>query len=253
MQKNLYRKIKHAVHLIAVNNLHIKQIIMKTLLFLPFMMLASLSLFSFKNAPKPKLNPALEKYYDSLSQQPRKAADEIALKNMISYILQSKVSGSKSAIIFTALDNSFTSLSAQIVLQSLLSLNKINNLSVFSCGDVNADISPELITTLVKHGYQVTEESSTGTTKKYTIQFGNNINPLTVFAKQANNADLPKSNFLLIKLCDPETACADIPGFVYKDHLSFNSDKSMSAEDADKLFTSIASEIYYAFNVANHS
>lgn len=243
------------MRLIAVTKFSFKKNAMKTRSFFAVILLGSIMLSSFRNAPKPKLYPELQKFYDSLANQPRNQSDEVSLKNLISYILQAKVSDKKSAIVFTSTDNSFVSVSAQIVLQSLLSLNKIEKLSVYSCGDAQRNISPLLLSVLSKHGYQVSDGgNNSSSAKNDTIQFGTNINSLTVYSKQASDPSLPKSNFLLIKLCEPESNCADIPGFVYKDHLSFKApDENISEDEANKLFISIATEITYAFYVANHS
>ena len=216
------------------------------------MLICIASLFAFKMpAPKSKLFQPIEKFYADLSGRQPEKERATTLQDLSSYILRGSMSDQKIDLVFTCEDNSFKSMSAQIVLQSLLSSNKINKLIVHSCGYQPKEVSPQLIKVLIKHGFQVNEQSkATNGKTAYSIKFGDNMQPLTVYAKDPTDGSLPKSNYFLMKLCSiSENKCADLQGAQFKYNLPIeNASETISEEEADKQFTAIAADIVYAFN-----
>lgn len=226
---------------------------MKKLIFsLSMLLITSLSVIA--KGPKPKLFPELEKYYAGLTTVPVEPSHEKGLGNLEKYILQGMGSDRKIDLLFTDKDNSFVSASAQIVLQSLLAVNKYNKMGVSSCGYQAGEINPILIKVLSKHGYKVTEASAVNGKKAYTVAFGDNVLPVNVYSKTADDATLPKANFFQMKLCSAgDNACADLKGAFFKETAPFTDPSAdISEDEADKLFSQIAAEIVSAFNKAKN-
>jgi hypothetical protein len=209
---------------------------------------------AFKNdSTKPKLFPEIEKYYSEISTAPINDSHKRSLSDLTTFILQGITGDAKANLVFACTDNSFNSISAQVVLQSLLSVNKFNKLNVLSIGYRQKDINPQLIKVLAKHGFQINDKAIvSGGQKSYEIKFGENMPTLTVYAKLTTDAGMPANNYFLMKMCDStETACKDLTGAFFTDTLPFPTvDNTISEEEADKQFTAIATEIVYAFNKA---
>ncbi len=226
---------------------------MKKLIFsLSMLMITILSVTA--KGPKPKLFPELEKYYTSLNTMPIEPSHEKGLKNLYQYIFQGMGSDTKIELLFTDKDNSFVGISAQIVLQSLLSVNKYNKLGVSSCGYQVAEINPVLIKVLNKHGFKVTEATAANGRKSYSVAFGENVSPINIYAKSIDDATLPKTKFLQVKLCDAnDNACADLAGAFFKESVPFpNLSSDISEDEADKIFSQVAAEMVQAFNKAKN-
>lgn len=208
---------------------------------------------SFVKAPKPKLFPDLEKFYNSLNSASSNSGHTAALDDIKSYILRGIGSDYKIDMAFTDADNSFTSAAAQIVLQSLLSVNKYNKLIVHSAGFKSGEISPLLIKVLSKHGYTVSDAPNAANGKKaYEVKFGENMPSLLIFSKQITEDALPAKNLLQVKNCsNDDGSCPDLQAAFFKVNLPFEAVSTSASEDeADKIFTSVAEEILAAFNKA---
>ncbi len=220
------------------------------------LLVSVISFSSFKMAaPKPKLFAGIESYYAGLSSVKANEQNKLASNDLANYILQATTSDKKIDMVLACPDNSFKSVAAQIVLQSLLSVNKITKLNVVSCGYQVGNINPQLIKALIKHGFQVTEQSPNANGRKtYEIKFGDNISPLMVYSKDVKDASIPQSKFFLLKLCgSTQSNCTDLPGAFYKAGLPFSdASEGISEDDADKLFTEVATEIIKAFNKAQN-
>jgi hypothetical protein len=219
------------------------------------LMFAAIAIFTtaFLQAPKPKIFPELEKFYSTLNTASLNPEHAVALADLKNYIIRGIGSDYKIDIAFTDNDNSFTSVSAQIVLQSLLSVNKYNKLVVHSAGFKSNEISPLLIKVLSKHGYVVAEVANAVNGKKaYEIKFGENMPSLTIYSKQVAEESLPVTNLLQVKNCAVnDNSCSDIKTAIFKLNLPFASPGTTTTEDeADKVFTTIATEIVSSFNKA---
>ncbi|GAB3026413.1 hypothetical protein GCM10027051_33980 [Niabella terrae] len=201
--------------------------------------------------PKPELFPELKKFYESLNAVSPDPQHALGLSDLQKYILQGMGSEKKIDLVLCDKDNSFASVSAQLVLQSLLWANKSNKLGVTSCGYQATDINPVLIKVLTKHGYKVAEAAAVNGKKAYSVTFGTNMPTSTVYAKNSNDATIPGS-FLQMKMCPvADNTCPDMKGAFYKEALPFvNPDAGITEDDADKLFTQIAAEVLSAFNKA---
>ncbi len=222
---------------------------MKKVLITSALPMLLLTIAAFKPAaPKAKLFAHIEQYYAGLSTPPA-ASQSAALSDLKNYIVQGASSDTKINMVFACSDNSFNSIAAQVVLQSLLSSNKIAKLGVYSCGYQPTTIQPQLIKVLSKHGFQVSETNTDGK-KAYEIKYGENMPSLTVFAKSTTDASLPTKGYFLLKLCGAgENNCTDLSGAAYKNSLPFGpASAAMTDEEADKAFSAIASAIVYAFN-----
>jgi arsenate reductase len=194
---------------------------------------------------KPKLYPDVEKFYASLPNKPTSDESQAALRDLASYINMSATTDKKLDLLFTCADNSTRSIIAQVVLQSLLNVNKISKLSVYSCGSNPTEINADLLAALTKHGFQVKELPAASNGKKaYSISFGENMSPADVYAKGSDESTVPKSGFFQVTMCND--GCPDLSTAKYKAHLTY----SNSAGDIEKELTSVATDIVYAFNAA---
>lgn len=211
---------------------------------------------SFKNSPtpyspKPKLYAEIEKFYASLPTSPTEESKKVALHDLYSVLVNGITSDNAVNIVFTCSDNSFRSVAAEVILHSLVSVNKYNKIVVSSTGYQSAEINPALLKVLAKHGFITTEQPNTANGKKsYEIKFGDNVQPISIYSKQVSEAGLPKNIFMQIKLCSVnETACTDLPQAKFKETISYNDTKPINSEDElDKEFTAIATDILWAFN-----
>lgn len=196
-----------------------KQQTMKKILLTITICMVAFSFSAFTTlAPKPKLFAGVEKYYASLQAKPDPLHIN-ALNDVGSYITQGMSSDHKITLLFSCPGNSFKSISAQIVLQSLLSLDKTNKLTTASFGYQPANVSPQLLKVLAAHGFIVNNAPAVISGQQaYEIKFGENMPSLVVYAKGANDGVMPKNNFFLMKLCGAdENPCADLPGgILYK-------------------------------------
>lgn len=200
---------------------------------------------------KPKLYPEIEKFYASLPTSPTEESKKIPLHDLYSVLVSGISSDNAVNIVFTCSDNSFRSVAAQVILQSLVSVNKYNKIVVFSTGNQSAEINTTLLKILAKHGFIATEQTNNVNGKKsYEIKFGDNVQSFPIYSKQVSEAGLPKNIFMQMKLCSVnETICTDLPLAKFKETISYNDTKTISSEDElDKEFTAIATDILWAFN-----
>jgi Low molecular weight phosphotyrosine protein phosphatase len=206
--------------------------------------------FSIKSSVKLKLYPEIEKYYASLPNTPTSDQYHDTFRDLSAYIRMGSESDSKADLLFTCSDNSVRSVTAQIVLQSLLSVNRYNKIVVNSCGTQPTEINPVFITVLTKHGFQVKELPVSANGKKsYSVAFGDNMTPVTIYAKSSDDVTVPKSGFFQVAMCD--NGCPDLPTAKYKGRLSYSTlGNNTTEEETEKTFTAIATDISYAFNKA---
>jgi protein-tyrosine-phosphatase len=217
------------------------------------LLLVAATFQSFKeNRPgKPKLFPDIEKFYAGLKTVPAGNERLLALNNLYSTLTAGTLSDKPVHILFTCSDNSFRSLAAQVILQSLVSVNKYNKIVLSSCGYEAGEVSPLLLKVLQRHGFTVTEQTgSTSGKKSYEIKFGTDMPSLIMYAKQADDVALPKATDLQMKMCSiDETNCKDMESAKYKTTISYTNTKDIHSEDeSDAIFTAIASDILWAFN-----
>ena len=170
---------------------------MKKILLPVAICLVALSFTAFKTlAPKPKLYAGIEKYYAGLQGKPE-SKRITALHDVSSYITQGLSSDRKITMVFTCSDNSFKSVAAQTVLQSLLSLDKSNKLTTASFGYQPANISSQLLKVLAAHGFIITDAPALVSGQRaYEIKFGENMPSLIVYGKEASDGSMPKNKCL---------------------------------------------------------
>src|SRR5450432_3805687 len=104
---------------------------------------------------KTKLFPEIEKFYAGLKTPPADNQRLPALNNLTSILTSGMLSDKAINILFTCSDNSFRSLSAQVILQSLVSVNKYNKILIFSGGDQATEVSPTFLKIVQRHGFMV--------------------------------------------------------------------------------------------------
>lgn len=200
---------------------------------------------------KANLFPEVEKFYKSVQAMPPNTGHNSTLNYLSQCIMQGMTSDKKIDLLFTCSDNTFRSLAAQLVLQSMLSLHKYNKLVVSSCGYQNGEVNNAFINILTKHGFHILPKGTAVNGKKsYEVTFGDNMPPVIIYAKQLDDPAIPKTMFMQVKMCSSDQAsCIDMPGARFKESLPFdNTSLPISEEDLDKEFSSITSEILYAFN-----
>ena len=207
--------------------------------------------FTTAFAPKAKLYPEIEKFYDGLTSFT--AGHDAGVSYLSSYFLSSFTSSKKIDLVFTSPDNSFQSLAAEIIVSSLLSVNKDFKMNVYSCGSQPTEVSPNLIKVISNHGFHVSESNSINGKKTYEIKFGDNTPSIIIYSK-GEIESMPKTGFCQIKLCNQnEAGCTDLSGAKFKQNIPVENVSATTSEtDADKEFTSIASDILYAFNKSKH-
>ncbi|MDP4264446.1 MAG: hypothetical protein Q8941_18095 [Bacteroidota bacterium] len=212
----------------------------------------ALASFRFSSAGKLKLFPEIEKYYEGLPKTLSTDKYPEAFRDLTACVRMGSTSDKKINLLFTCSDNSFKSQVSQIILQSLLSVNKFNKLIVSSCGSQPAEVNPILIKLLLKHGFQANELSIAANGKKsYEIRFGDNMAPVIIYAKSSAEFSVPASDMFMASMCSDNAQCPQLKSARFNDWLPY-SDIDMAASEAefDKEFTAIAADIVYVFNKA---
>ena len=211
------------------------------------LLLTAAATMSFRPAApgKPKLFPAIEQYFNSVSSITIPEKHNLAIKHL-GVAISSSVVGKEVSILFTCPDNSFRSQAAQILLQSLIDANGIKNVNVLSAGASAGEIDPRLIKILTAAGYKVSLTTNNGKSG-YQVTFGEKLPPVTLYAKAATDLAVGRTGFYLFKTCDQqETTCTDLNGALFKDQLAYSNPATISDEKAlQEEFNTIAREMSY--------
>ncbi|MET6997822.1 hypothetical protein [Chitinophaga defluvii] len=226
---------------------------MKKFLYPLIVLLLSVIAFSFTPAApgQPKMYPAIEKYFSSVSNVSIPEKHNLAIKHLES-VITSSLGDKDVSIMFTCPDNSFRSQAAQILLQSLITANGIKRVNVVSAGNTTGQIDPRLIKLLTAAGYKVVSlptiaaNAPSGSTG-YSVSFGDKFTPLVVYAKSATDAGVEKAGFYLFKTCDQqENGCSDLTGALHKDQLEYSNPATITEDKAlQEEFNTIAKEMSY--------
>ena len=219
------------------------------------------------NDSKPTLYSQIEKYYQQRSVQPVNPEHLASLDKIALYIKQNAKEKKKSRLLVTDIDNSFTSQAAQIILQSMISVNKMDDkININSCGYQDTEVNIELINLLMQHGFEIREINPINNNlndfnppkpkKTYEIKFSDKIEPLIIYAKGQADGSLSKNNFVQIKMCptsDKNNLCADIAKSIFKESLPFN---NLASEDmhnsAGQMLDEMVSEMNYLISHINN-
>jgi hypothetical protein len=194
---------------------------------------------------KPKLFPAIEKYFASVGNVSIPEKHNLAIKHL-EVAITSSLGAKDVSILFTCTDNSFRSQAAQVMLQSLLVAGEMKRVSVVSAGNSAGVIDPRLITLLSSAGYKVFPTTINGKSG-YEVTFGEKLPPILIYAKSTDDSEVKKAAFYLFKTCNPqESGCGEISGALYKDQLNYENPAEIKDEKALQAeFDTIAKEMSY--------
>jgi protein-tyrosine-phosphatase len=225
---------------------------MKKLMIASLVLLTVTALLSFKtvNPVKPKLYPALEQYFKSLSTQ-TDTTHKITLHDCTNFLLGANSADKAYSILFICPDNSFRSQEAEIILKALYSVNKYNGLNIYSCGSNPSTVDPRLIKLLTKVGFVVKQNSNKDNSRIiYEIKFSDNFPAIILTAKNYQDLEIPQSMTMSINLCSPDEAnCTKVGNANFIRTLNYaNTNAIVNDQQLENEFNSIASEISYVVN-----
>lgn len=191
-----------------------------------------------------------------LKNRPITAGRQLALQGLIAYI-QTKVNAGQNAnLIFICTHNSRRSHLAQVWAQTAAYFYHLKNVYCYSGGTEATALSPMVLETLTKDGFQI-ETLSADSNPVYVLKYTKNAPPIIVFSKIFDNKFNPQSNFAAIMTCSQADAgCPFIAGadkrfsVKYDDPKIFDNTPQQAAKYQERSHQ-IAAEMFYVFSQIN--
>ena len=204
------------------------------------------------------MNAKLNLYISDLANLVVPEERKRILQPLIAYLQKCKDDNQAIRLNFICTHNSRRSHLSQIWAQTMAHYFGIDQVSCYSSGTEATALFPQVIETLQRVGFGITQLSDT-TNPVYAIKFAENEPPIIGFSKTIDAPFNPKSEFAAIMTCSQaDQGCPFIAGAAqripvqYDDPKAFDQTPQM-AEMYEARSCQIATEFYYVFHQFKNS
>ena len=176
----------------------------------------------------PDLFPELRSYIQELENElPEIAPERLSiLKDLASYILQSKEEHRLVQLLFVCTHNSRRSHIAQIWAHTFATYFKISDVYCYSGGTESTAFHPNSIASLQSCGFSIETQPAKHNPRQL-VRNGHNPHELYCYSKKYDEPPNPEHNFAAVMVCsDADANCPVIPGAEKRISLTYEDPKN---------------------------
>jgi arsenate reductase len=204
------------------------------------------------------MNAKLNLYISDLANLVVPEERKLILQPLITYLQKCKAANQAIRLNFICTHNSRRSHLSQIWAQTMAHYFGIDQVSCYSSGTESTALFPQVIETLQRVGFGITQLSDT-TNPVYAIKFAENEPPIIGFSKTIDAPFNPQSEFAAIMTCSQaDQGCPFIAGAAQRIPVQYDDPKAFDhtpqmAQMYEARSSQIATEFYYVFHQLKNS